>query len=80
MKFKKWLEQMKCLHYWQKGLPTDLNMGRGYKHEWTCKLCKKRIERWYGNEPISGAPDPEYQRLVSAYNLSPPIIKKETRD
>lgn len=71
---KKW-DQFLCLHYWVKGIVTDVQYGRGFKYEYICARCNKRIERWYGNEPISGTTNPLYDKKDPRYNLSPPIIR-----
>lgn len=73
-KLKVLLKQLMCLHFWIKGLPVDIQYGKGYKHVFECARCDKRIERWSGNEPISGSTDPLYDKKDPLYNAGPPVI------
>lgn len=63
-----------CSHFWIKGLPVYLSIGKGYKHEFKCERCDKAVYRWSGHEPISSSVDPLYENKEPQYNISPPII------
>lgn len=74
-KIKQWLEQNKCLHFWVRGVVTDLTYFRGYEHEFECSVCHKRIRRWADSEPISGiVNDPKFEIKDPRYNMNPPAI------
>ena len=74
---RKYFKQLMCLHHWRKGLPVDIQYGKGYKYCFDCTVCGKYIERWHEEEPISGIiPDPwaEYKK-DPLHRMSPPIVK-----
>lgn len=70
-------KQFLCLHKWRKGLPIDLEWGKGYLYKYHCTHCDKNIERWTGNEPISGIlPENPWEIKRNPYtDMSPPIIR-----
>ena len=75
-------KQLTCLHLWVKGLPVDLQYGKGYLWRYDCKECDKIIYRWYGNEPISGIITDEWYDYMQnpEMKVSPPIIKRDPLD
>lgn len=72
---KRLTERLACLHSWSRGVTLDLQYGKGALHEFNCRICKKRIARWAGDEPISGAPDPRWEHSDPNFVECVPVEK-----
>lgn len=75
--FKRLRERLACPHHYIQGLTVDIQYGKGYKYEFTCARCHKRVERWWDNPPISQSDHPMWDKKDPRYNLSPPLIRIE---